>query len=338
MDRRPGHPGRQPLQLVPDPALRRHAAGRPGRWTRPPRPACSGSTRPATTPSGTGAGRRARPARSSRSPRGGHAPALQPRVDVAGGHAGAWPWSTWTPRGRGRRCSAARPPGPLNAVTTPLHRRRRPRTAWSCARRRGRPRTLDLFSQTVGFGAAAVPEGSIPTPGDAARRADRGRGEVDRHVARALLLAGAGRGGRASPTSSARPTSPPTPSGPARRARRPRRRTSPGPPCCCASGGWPRGCRPAPADLRAALEAGALDLGAPGPDPLYGAGMARLDSPRRAWRCASGRARARVVRVRAVDAGTIRQVQVTLNGRRLRAVRRPVVGRAPPALGRRGDA
>ena len=43
----------------------------------------------------------------------------------------------------------------------------------------------------------------------------------------------------------------------------------------------------------------------------------------------------RVVRVRARDAGTIAQVGISLNGRSLRAVRRPVVGVRLPAL-RRG--
>ena len=55
--------------------------------------------------------------------------------------------------------------------------------------------------------------------------------------------------------------------------------------------------------------------------------MARLDSdaPRLTVRVGPGLAPASCAS-RAVDAGTIRQVQVTLNGRRLGAVRRPVVG------------
>ena len=87
-----------------------------------------------------------------------------------------------------------------------------------------------------------------------------------------------------------------------------------------------------PADLRGALTAGALDLGARGPDPLYGAGMARLDTaaPRLALRVTA--ARRPVIRVRAPDDGTIRLVRVTLNGRSLRAVRRPALGVRLPTL------
>ena len=61
--------------------------------------------------------------------------------------------------------------------------------------------------------------------------------------------------------------------------------------------------------------------------------MARLDTatPRLAMRVSV--ARRRVVRVRAADEGTIRLVRVTLNGRSLRAVRRPAVGVRLPLLG-----
>src|SRR5690606_33739564 len=86
------------------------------------------------------------------------------------------------------------------------------------------------------------------------------------------------------------------------------------------------------ADLRALLSATALDLGARGPDAVYGAGMARLDAaaPRLLVRIAPGRRR--VVRVRARDEGTIRRVRGSLDGRSLRAARRPAMGVRLPVL------
>jgi hypothetical protein len=63
--------------------------------------------------------------------------------------------------------------------------------------------------------------------------------------------------------------------------------------------------------------------------------MARLDTsaPRVTVRVGPGSRR--LVRVRAVDAGTVRRVQVTLNGRRLGTWRRPVAGVRLPS-GARG--
>jgi len=86
-----------------------------------------------------------------------------------------------------------------------------------------------------------------------------------------------------------------------------------------------------PADLPAALRGTALDLGADGPDTLYGAGMARLDPTVPALRLRVAPGRRRVVRVRAVDDGTLRVVRVSLDGRALRVARRPALGvRLPP--------
>ena len=63
-----------------------------------------------------------------------------------------------------------------------------------------------------------------------------------------------------------------------------------------------------PADLRAALTGTAQDLGQAGRDPLYGAGMARLDATP-ALRVRIGPGARRLVRVRSADDGTIRDVE-----------------------------
>jgi len=78
-------------------------------------------------------------------------------------------------------------------------------------------------------------------------------------------------------------------------------------------------------DLRATLTAGALDLGRPGPDPLYGAGMVRLDlgAPRLEARFVPARS---VLRVRAVDDGTLDAVEVRMAGARPRIIRRAAFG------------
>lgn len=78
------------------------------------------------------------------------------------------------------------------------------------------------------------------------------------------------------------------------------------------------------ADLRAAIVAGARDLGPAGPDTGYGAGMARLDltAPRLEARYVPSRS---VLRVRATDDGTLDAVEVRVPGTRPRVLRRAVV-------------
>jgi hypothetical protein len=63
--------------------------------------------------------------------------------------------------------------------------------------------------------------------------------------------------------------------------------------------------------------------------------MARIDSTAPALSVRIGPGARRLVRVRAADEGTIRHVRISMNGRALRVVRRPVVGVRLPAL-RRG--
>ncbi|HTI35039.1 MAG TPA: S8 family serine peptidase, partial [Miltoncostaea sp.] len=140
----------------------------------------------------------------------------------------------------------------------------------------GPPQTFDLFSETVGFGTAAVPEGSIPTPGDA--RGALTVGAVKWTGTSIEPYSSQGVPGGAKPDVvgptyvTSNPEWPGTAGTSAATAHvagaavllRQRRMQL----------GLPAG----PAELRGVLEASALDLGAPGPDPVYGAGMARLDT------------------------------------------------------------
>lgn len=194
----------------------------------------------------------------------------------------------------------------------------------------GAPAAMDLFSETAGFDALAVPEGSIPTPGDAAGALTVG---AVKWTGTALEpYSSQGRPGQGKPDLV----------GPTYVTSNPEWPGTAGTSAATAhvaaaavllrqarlSAGLPV----APADLRAALTATALGLGAPGADPLYGAGMARLDSAPPALLVRIGPGARRLVRVRAADDGTIRDVRISINGRALRVVRRPVSGVRLPAL------
>jgi hypothetical protein len=223
------------------------------------------------------------------------------------------------------------PAGPLHAATVPLAA---DAASWRLVVRQeaGPPAELTLFSQTVGFGAAAVAGGSIPTPGDAAGALSVGAVKWTGTALEPYSSQGATDDGRAKPDLV----------GPTYVTSNPEWPGTAGTSAATAhvagaavllrqarlAAGQPAGA----GDLRAALVAGALDLGRRGPDPLYGAGMARIDTsaPRLGVRVTS--ARRPVVRVRAPDEGTIRLVRVSLNGRPLRAVRRPALGVRLPAL------
>jgi hypothetical protein len=234
------------------------------------------------------------------------------------------------PGGAWAEVQRSAPAGPTHAATAPLVAGA---GSWRLVVRHegGPPAELTLFSQTSGFGPLAVASGSIPTPGDAAGALSVGAVKWTGTALEPYSSQGLTDDGRAKPDLvgptyvTSNPEWPGTAgtsaaaahvAGAAALLRQAR----------LAVGG-PAGA----ADLRAALVSGALDLGARGPDPLYGAGMARLDTaaPRLALRLS--RARRPVLRVRAPDDGTIRLVRITLNGRALRAVRRPAVGvRLPP--------
>jgi hypothetical protein len=221
--------------------------------------------------------------------------------------------------------------GPTTQATTPL-------TADSSPSRivvrqdSGPPVELTLFSQTVGFGSLAVAGGSVPTPGDAAGALSVGAVKWTGTSIEPYSSQGTTDDGRAKPDLVGPTYVTSNPEWPGTAG------TSAATAHVAAAAALLRQARlasgaPAGAgDLRADLTATALDLGPRGPDPVYGAGMARIDAaaPRLVVRVSSGRRP--VVRVRAGDEGTIRLVRVSLNGRSLRAVRRPAVGVRLPDL------
>ena len=220
-------------------------------------------------------------------------------------------------------------PGTMNATTAPLLT---DGSSWRLVVRQesGPAAELTLFSQTVGFGPLAVADGSIPTPGDAA----------------GALAVGAVKwtGTALEPYSSqgATGSSKPDLAGPTYVTSNPEWPGTAGTSAATAhvagaavllrQSRMAAGLPASASDLRAALVAGALDLGAPGRDPLFGAGMARLDTAAPALSVRVGTGLRRLLRVRAADGGTIRDVRIMLNGRPLRVVRRPVVGVRLPAL------
>ncbi len=220
---------------------------------------------------------------------------------------------------------------PVNVVTTPLVADGAPYRLVVRVTAGG-PAPFDLWSQTVGFGALAVTDGSVPTPGDAAGALTVGAVKwtgVDREPYSSV---GPTWDGRLKPDVvgptyvTSNPEWPGTAGTSAATAHvaaaatllRQARRAA--------------GLPVAPADIRQALAATALDLGAPGPDTSYGAGMARLDAdgPSLLVRVSGGERR--VVRVRSADAGTIRRVRIAIDGRGVRAVGRPRTGVRLPAL------
>ena len=195
----------------------------------------------------------------------------------------------------------------------------------------GPPTELNLFSQTAGFGAAAVGDGSVATPGDA-----RGALTVGAMNWATLTMApysssGPTGDGRQKPDLVAPTYITSNPEFPGTAG------TSASTPHVAAAAALLRQQRQArglpvtPDDLRAALIARARPVGST-PDPRQGAGLARLDTVAPVVRMGVTPGRRPVVRARATDLGSIARMTVTVDGRPVRTVRRPVVGVRLPVL------
>jgi hypothetical protein len=220
-------------------------------------------------------------------------------------------------------------PGTMNAVTAPLFADGSPYRLVVRAER-GPAVPLDLFSETVGFAGLAVADGSIPTPGDAAGALTVGAVKWTGTSIEPYSSQGAAGAAKPDLVGPTYVTSNPEWPGTAG--------TSAATAHVAAAALLLRqsrllaGLPASPADLRALLSGTALDLGQAGRDTVYGAGMARLDATPPALSVRIGPGARRLVRVRAGDDGTIRDVRITMNGRVVRVVRRPVVGVRLPAL------
>jgi subtilisin family serine protease len=177
---------------------------------------------------------------------------------------------------------------------------------------------VDVYSRTIGFGFAAVADGSIPTPGDAAGALSVG--------------AVSWRGTEPEPYSSRGPTQDgrlkPDLVGPTYVTSNP---LFPGTAGTSASTAHVAGAAALirdervasglpvdPAALRADIIRRARDLGPRGPDAATGAGMARVDITAPRSRVSLTRGMRPWVRVIALDDGTMSAVDLRLNGRMVR--------------------
>jgi len=181
----------------------------------------------------------------------------------------------------------------------------------------GPPADLEVFSRSIGFGALAVADGSVPTPGDA----------VGSLSVAAVPWTGPDLAGYSSrgPTDDGRPK--PDISAPTYVTSNPAfpgtAGTSAATPHVAAAAALVRQERQAaalpvdPTSLRAVLTGQALDLGPTGLDMGYGAGLLRLDVTPPRMRLMVGPGGRPVVRVQVSDDGAVGPVTVRLDGRQV---------------------
>lgn len=182
---------------------------------------------------------------------------------------------------------------------------------------------VDVFSRTVGFGSAAVADGSVATPGDAAGALSVGAvpwqgTDPEKYSSRGPTQDGRSKPDLVGPTYvTANPLFPGTAGTSASTAH------VAGAAVLIRDERIAAGSPVDVPDLRADIISRARDLGAPGPDAGTGAGMARVDTDPPVIRLTSSRGRTPVVAIRALDAGTMRSVDLRLDGRLLRTAPGP---------------
>ncbi len=184
----------------------------------------------------------------------------------------------------------------------------------------GAPADLQVFSQSVRFGPLAVAEGSVPTPGDAVSALTVGAVTWTGGPRVSYSSFGPTADGRAKPDLVAPTYVNSNPEWPGTAGTSAATAHAAGAAVLLRARWGALGLRPTPAALRARLVSTALDVGPAGTDPEHGAGLLRIDTsaPRVRTRLTRAGARTRV-RAWARDGGTVKRIEVTLDGRRLRA-------------------
>jgi len=177
---------------------------------------------------------------------------------------------------------------------------------------------VDVYSRTVGFGPAAVADGSIPTPGDAAGSLSVGAVSWSGTEPEPYSSRGPTQDGRAKPDLvgptyvTSNPLFPGTAGTSASTAH------VAGAAALIRDERGASGLPVDPAALRADIIRRARDLGPAGPDAATGAGMARVDVTAPRSRVTLTRGPRPWVSVRALDDGTMSAVDLRLNGRMVR--------------------
>jgi hypothetical protein len=178
-----------------------------------------------------------------------------------------------------------------------------------------------VFSRTPGLGAHAVPTGSIPTPGDAAGSLSVGAVRWTGTALADYSSRGPTQDGRAKPDLVGPTYVTANPAWPGSAGTSAAAAHTAGAAALLRAARQRQGLPVHGAALRAALVASAADLGDPGPDLLFGAGMVRLDTAPPRLRVAVTDDRRPVVSGFALDEGTLDTIVVSVDGRRVRRVR-----------------